>query len=201
MRPFSKRTPGDRSTAASRAKAASSPGDHALSPTSAVTIRRLGPDDASAFRTLRLDGLARHPEAFGASWEAASGQPPAWFAATLESQAVFGAWWGEGELVGIVGLHVPEAPKLRHKGVLWGMFVRPDARGAGLGSALIAAVLVHAAGCVEDVGLSVGAANHGAIRRYAAAGFVPYGLEPRALKIDDVFYDEVLMSLRLDRQG
>ncbi|WP_210166264.1 hypothetical protein [Methylobacterium sp. Leaf102] len=45
------------------------------------------------------------------------------------------------------------------------------------------------------------AANHGAIRPYEAAGFVPYGIEPRALNIADVFYDEILMNLDLSRQG
>jgi RimJ/RimL family protein N-acetyltransferase len=62
-------------------------------------------------------------------------------------------------------------------------------------------VLAHAAECVEDVGLSVAAANHGAIRRYAAAGFMPYGLEPRALKVNNGFYDAVLMVLALSRQS
>ncbi|MCJ2080123.1 GNAT family N-acetyltransferase [Methylobacterium sp. J-090] len=169
--------------------------------TTAFTVGRLGPDDAAAFRTVRLDGLARHPEAFGASWEVESEQPLAWFAATLEGQAVFGAWSWEGELIGVAALYVPEAPKLRHKGTLWGVFVSPDARGDGVGTALIAAVMAHAETCVDDVGLSVGAANSEAVRRYEAAGFMRYGLEPRVLRISDVFYDEVLMSLSLNRRG
>jgi hypothetical protein len=38
-------------------------------------IRRLSAADAPAFRELRLDGLARHPEAFAASWiEEATGR-------------------------------------------------------------------------------------------------------------------------------
>ncbi|MCJ2035820.1 GNAT family N-acetyltransferase [Methylobacterium sp. J-068] len=145
-----------------------------MTPTLAVAIRRLGPHDAAAFRALRLDGLARHPEAFGASWEVESRQPLAWFTATLEGQAVFGAWCGQGELVGVAGLYVPEAPKLRHKGTLWGVFVSPAARGTGIGSGLIAAVLGHASAWVEDVALSVGATNQEAIRRYEAAGFARY---------------------------
>lgn len=167
---------------------------------SAHPIRRLARSDAAAFRLLRLDGLARHPEAFGASWEVESERPLAWFADTLESQAVFGAWSDDGTLVGSAGLYVPEAPKLRHKGTLWGAYVRPEARGRGIGTALIAGVIAHAKTCVDDVGLAVGAANPVAIRRYEALGFVQYGLEPRALKIGDVTYDEILMVLRLSRE-
>ena len=35
------------------------------------------------------------------------------------------------------------------------------------------------------------------IRRYEAAGFVPYGLKPRALKVDDQYNVTVLMVLSL----
>jgi len=31
-------------------------------------------------------------------------------------------------LVGVAGFRVEDAVKLRHKGVLWGMYVRPEAR-------------------------------------------------------------------------
>ncbi|MCJ2046308.1 GNAT family N-acetyltransferase [Methylobacterium sp. J-078] len=166
-----------------------------MNPRSTDTIRRLRPTDAAAFRTLRLDGLARHPEAFGASWEAEVEQPLAWFAATLENHAVFGAWRTGDGLVGIAGLYIPDAMKLRHKGTLWGVFVRPDARRSGIATSLIRAVIDHAATCVEDVSLSVGATNATALRCYEAAGFVSYGLEPRALKIANTYYAEVLMVL------
>lgn len=162
-----------------------------------LAIRKLEPSDAAAFRSLRLDGLSRHPEAFGASWETEAEQPLAWFTATLEKHAVFGAWGGDDDLVGAAGLYIPDSPKLRHKATLWGVFVRPDARGGGIGTALIASVVDHAATCVEDVVLSVGVTNTTAIRRYEAAGFVKYGLEPRALKVGDRYYAEVLMILSL----
>ncbi|KQP33023.1 hypothetical protein ASF25_17385 [Methylobacterium sp. Leaf100] len=113
---------------------------------------------------------------------------------------------GRADLVGGAALYVPEAPKLRHQrhfvgGASWGVFVSADARGVCVGMPLIAAVTAYAETCVDDVGLSVEAANHGAIRPYEAAGFVPYGIELRALNIADVFYDEILMNLDLSRQG
>jgi RimJ/RimL family protein N-acetyltransferase len=171
-------------------------------PEAAAAMRRLGASDAADYRALRLEGLAGHPEAFGASWEDEAARPAAWFAERLERDAVFGGWvGGDPGLVGVAGLLVPEAAKLRHKGVVWGMYVRPRARRTGMGAALLARVLDHARGAVEEVRLSVVASNAAAVRLYAAAGFEAYGVERRALKVEGRHHDEVLMALRLGRGG
>lgn len=163
----------------------------------AFTVRRLGTPDAAAYRALRLEALAAHPEAFGASWDAETGEPPAWFAERLARNAVFGGHAEGSGLAGVVALAVSEAPKLRHKGALWGMYVRPEARGAGLASVLLARVLDHARGVVEEVRLTVTASNAAAVRLYEPAGFVAYGREPRALRVGDAYHDAVLMARRL----
>src|ERR1700757_3408297 len=92
------------------------------------TLRRLTASDASDYRALRLEGLCSHPEAFGASWEDEVSKPLAWFAERLERNAVFGGSRDDSALLGTAGLLVPDAAKSRHKGVLSGMFVRPEAR-------------------------------------------------------------------------
>jgi RimJ/RimL family protein N-acetyltransferase len=114
---------------------------------------------------------------------------------------VFGGRRDDGALMGVAGLHVPDGAKTRHKGVLWGMFVRPEARGTGLAAALLARVIEHAAGMVEEVQLTVVASNAAAVRLYARTGFREYGLERRALKLDGRYYDEVLMALALPPPG
>lgn len=162
-------------------------------------IRRLDADDAAAYRDLRLEGLRRHPEAFGASWEDESGKPAAWWAERLATNAVFGGWIGESPLLGVAGFHAHGNSKHRHKGVLWGMYVRPDARGSGLAASLVQRVIAHAEGVVEDLCLTVVASNVAARRLYGAAGFEQYGLERRALKIGDAYFDEALMALPLRR--
>lgn len=164
----------------------------------APAIRRLAAADAETYRALRLEGLQSHPEAFGASWEEEAGRPLAWFAERLESNAVWGGWLGgDPVLAGVAGLLVPGAAKLRHKGVLWGMFVRTEARGTGLAEALARRALEEAAGDVEEVRLAVVASNTAAVRLYARLGFRRYGLEPRALRVGDRYHDELLMALRL----
>lgn len=158
-------------------------------------IRRLGATDAAAFRAIRLEGLERHPENFGASAEIEGAQPLAWFAERLAGSHVFAA--GGDLLDGVIGLRPQEAPKLRHKALIWGFYVRPAARGQGLGTALLAHAVAAAGGLVEELRLSAAAENTAAIRLYEAAGFTAYGREPRALRVRGRDVDELLMALQL----
>ncbi|MBL6454514.1 GNAT family N-acetyltransferase [Belnapia sp. T6] len=158
---------------------------------------RLGPADAAAYRALRLEALRLHPEAFAADWAEEAARPLDWFTERLATNAV----WGAGEdaaLAGMVGLMRPGMAKLHHKAIIWGFYVRADARSAGLGTALLGAALTEAreAGA-EEVRLSVTAGNAAALRLYERLGFRAYGREPRALRVAGHDHDEFLMALRL----
>jgi RimJ/RimL family protein N-acetyltransferase len=162
-----------------------------------LKVRRLGTSDVADYRDLRLEGLKGHPEAFASSWEHEADKPLSWWAERLETSSVFGGWVNSSRLVGVAGLRVQDAVKLRHKGVLVGMYVRPEARGTGLAAALVQQVVEHARTLVEEVCLTVVTSNAAARRLYSAAGFKEYGLERRALKVGSEYYDEVLMTLPL----
>lgn len=161
-------------------------------------ITKLGPSEAALFREIRLEALGAHPEAFGETLESARNRSLSEFAERLERNAVFGGFRGD-ELLGIVGFHGKEWEKERHKGLLWGLYVREAARGDGLGEALVGRLLDHARGRVELVQLAVIASNRPAIALYERCGFRRYGLETRALKVGDRYHDEVLMARLLDR--
>ena len=168
-----------------------------MSNNSAPSVRRLTPADAEAFRAIRLEGLQRHPASFGAAYDDERTQALDWFRARIADHAVFGGYSGDGALAGVAGLLVPPGAKLRHKGILWGMYVRESARGTGLAPALLDCVLAHARDVVEEIKLEVAPDNLAAIALYRAAGFVEYAREPRALKIDGICHDSVFMTLRL----
>jgi RimJ/RimL family protein N-acetyltransferase len=159
-------------------------------------IRALGPEDADVFRDLRLEALRLSPEAFGSTYEVESARPPEFFVQRLAGSTVFGGFVGD-TLLGMAGFRQEEGLKDRHKAMLWGLYVRPAARGTGLSRELVDAVLDHARGRVEQVMLAVVADNAAAHRLYAAAGFVQYGLQPAALKQDGRYYDERLMVAML----
>ncbi len=166
-------------------------------PQKLLKVRRLEADDVTDYRELRLEGLNRHPEAFGSSWEDESARPASWWAERLQTSTVLGGWIDDSPLLGVAGLHLQTAAKLRHKGILWGMYVRPAARGSGLAASLVQRVIEHARTLVEEINLTVVASNAAALRLYSAADFKQYGVERRALKIGDTYYDEVLMALAL----
>jgi len=159
-------------------------------------IRRLTSADATAYREIRLTGLSDSPESFGSTFIRESTQPLAWFCDRLANSAVFGAFQPT-TLLGVAGLAIREGEKERHKGLLWGMYVRPDARKAGVGKRLVEAVIDHARAHVEVIQLSVISENEPARRLYAGLGFVEYGLEKDSLKQNGRYYDEILMALDL----
>ncbi|MDX8450073.1 hypothetical protein [Mesorhizobium captivum] len=105
--------------------------DRTPSAISSFLLRRLGASDAEAFRELRLEGLRNHPEAFGSSWGEESEQPLAWFRERLEQNIVLAGSVDNLHLLGVAALGIQQALKLRHKGVLWSMYVRPEVRGSG----------------------------------------------------------------------
>ncbi|WP_158925451.1 GNAT family N-acetyltransferase [Acidisphaera sp. S103] len=154
-------------------------------------IRPLRPDEAELYRDIRLEALRLHPEAFGADFESEANDLT-FFRQRLTSNVVFGGFRGNAVL-GVVGFMPQGGAKRAHKGTLWGMYVRAEARGSGLSRLLAEAVLAHGQDYVELIQLSVAAENVPARRLYAALGFEPYGVEARALKVDGRYVDEVLM--------
>lgn len=155
-------------------------------------IRQLTPADAAAYRAIRLAGLKHNPEAFGATFEAESAKPLDWFLDRLGKSTVFGAF-REPEMLGVAGFAARAGEKEAHKGLLWGMYVRPQARGAGIAHRLVEAVIEFARLRVELLQLSVVTDNERARRLYADLGFVQYGIERHSLKHHGKYYDEVLM--------
>ena len=81
--------------------------------------------------------------------------------------------------------------KARHKGRIWGVYVRESCRGQGIGRALLVALLERIKACpgVEQVSLTVVSGQEAARALYRSLGFNPYGLEPRGLKVGGRYLD------------
>ncbi len=163
-------------------------------------VRLLGAGDAAAYRALRLDALRRHPSAFRASLEEEAGHSLEELAARLADDVIFGGFC-DGALCGLAGLEIAPARNKRHKGTLFGVYVCPERRRAGLGAALVGSVIEHARGRVEQLHAAVVTSAAPARALYRKLGFLPYGLEPRGLKVGDRYFDQELLVLRLDGAG
>lgn len=162
-------------------------------------VRLLMPEDAPAFRALRLRGLREHPDAFTSSYEEDAAHPPEVSAARLASPRV--SFWGaflQNELSGIVGLERETRAKNRHKAHVVGMLVAPEAAGRGVGHALLHALLVQArAEGLQLLVLTVTEGNDSAVRLYQRCGFRAFGTEPRAIVVEGRAYGKIHMFLDL----
>ena len=169
----------------------------------APLIRQLNLADLDAFFRLRLRGLQAHPEAFGTSHQEALEKGPAQYEAILQgTQAadgnfVLGAFIAPGlELIGTVGLRREPRLKERHKAVVVGMYVAPEAVGRGVGRALLNDLLARSERIegLRQIQLVVTKQNEAARHLYESLGFRCYGREVDALCIDGIFRDADLMA-------
>ncbi|MBV8839823.1 MAG: GNAT family N-acetyltransferase [Alphaproteobacteria bacterium] len=162
-----------------------------------ISIRQFGPDEAAAWRTIRLEALANEPVAFGQSLADGEKQTIEDYRKTVSGPfPPFAAFEGAAP-IGTAGFYVMDGAKRAHRGMLWGMYVSPSHRGRGIGRKLIGAVIEHARGRVEQIHLHAVTTNTAACELYRGMGFVAYGVEPRALRYAGRDYDETLMVLMI----
>jgi GNAT superfamily N-acetyltransferase len=162
-----------------------------------MKVRVLVGADAREFQRLRLEGLRECPTAFAAHYEEERTTDVEAVATRLEASServVCGAFFDES-LVGIVGMDRESRRNLRHKALLWGMYVTSEFRGKGIGQELLAFVLRHAETMtgLRQINLWVNTEASSALSMYRAAGFVPIGTERAFLLVDGVPQDLMLM--------
>jgi len=138
-----------------------------------MDIERLAADEGLRLRTIRLRALADAPDAFGSTYAEVAARPLATWPQQLQEIAAFVAL-KDGEDVGLVRC----ASDDQHPDTAWliSMWVAPEARGQGVGEALIDAVIEYArsSGAIRLL-LDVGDDNQPAIALYARKGFKPNG--------------------------
>ena len=167
-----------------------------------MDIRLLTAADAEAWWHLRLEMLRNDPASFADSTEehertSMESAQKRLGASDPASNFVLGLF-EDGVLVGTVGFFRRQHIKERHKGHIWGVYVRPESRGKGAGCALLREVILRARKMegLEQITL-VASAHLPARKLYQAMGFESYGVEPRSLKLGAEYVDDVLMVLWL----
>ena len=167
-----------------------------------ATVRVLTESDGTAFFNLRLEGLRLVPTAFGGNYEDELAAGPGRFTTILTKgdvgNYVFGAFLGT-ELVGCIGVFQESGKKSRHRAMIWGMYVKKDQRGKGIGKLLVLTAIAHARTipAVGFINLTLESGNTPAKSLYTACGFKLWGTELSALLVDGKFHDEDHMFLKL----
>jgi ribosomal protein S18 acetylase RimI-like enzyme len=170
--------------------------------TTSMLIRKLTEEDLDALWDIRLRALQDNPEAFGSTYEETRQRGKESFRQRLRqphTETFFLGAFDEESLVGIVAFHREGGQKGQHKGYIISMYVAPEQRGRGIGKALLSEAIAQARTVpgLEQLLLAVATTQTAARQLYRSLGFEVYGLEPRALKQGDQYWDEELMILRL----
>lgn len=123
------------------------------------------------------------------------------FFRALDAENFIVGLFEHGELAGMAGFYRQKHTKFRHKGAIWGVYVRPESRGKGAAKAMLIELIRCAKKIpgLEQILLVVAATQDKARKLYESLGFRKYGMEPRSLKIGDEYVDDELMVLYLER--
>ncbi len=140
------------------------------------SITRMRPDEWDRVRATRLRALTDAPDAFGTTFAEDEVRPLAEWRTRLENAdaATFLASDHDRDVGIAVGFGPPGQSALATLNAMW---VAPEARGLGLGRALVDAVIDWARGAgYQRLLLEVATENAPAVSLYARMGFEPNGV-------------------------
>lgn len=165
-------------------------------------VRPLTRSDVGEFRALRLRAIEDSPAAFlqtSDDFAAMTALELEKWIEQSEDRVTVGAFDSEGRLIGLAGIKRDGGFKNRHKAMVWGVFVSPEARRIGAGRTMMEALFEEARkreGLLQ-LHLAVAESQTSARALYERLGFWCYGKEPRAVRVGEEFFDEYLMFLDL----
>jgi len=163
-----------------------------------ITIKEILSNQLEIYKTFFLNGLVNDADSFRITPidDAQSGFPTK---GTADSFTL-GAYLNN-ELAGIVSFarEGADREKLRHKGLLFRMYVAAPFRKKGLGKLLVAEVIsrVKLIDDIEQINLTVIAGNDKAKALYESFGFNTFSSEEHAIKWNGRYFTEEQMVLRL----
>lgn len=170
-------------------------------PAPGIEVRRLTPADAPQYVEVRRRMLAESPTAFCADPQIDRGcdEPLVRSQLATDAHAICGAFAVQ-RLVATAGLIRDRGYKLRHRALIYGVWVDPEFRERGVGERVMQLVIATARSWtgVRTLYLSVGAEQSAARRLYERLGFVAWGCEPGMLYHAGRYYDEFHMHLMIE---
>ncbi len=161
-------------------------------------IKEVPSSKLEAYKKLVQKGFVEAEDSFRITPE--DDKPEGFPTKDTEDSFTIGAYDGD-QLIGVASFRREgeNRRKLRHKSLLFRIYVDPDYRKQGLASRLIQEV-INRAKLIEDIeqiNLTVIPTNAHAKRLYEKFGFLTYGSEKRAIKWKGRYFDEDQMQLML----
>jgi ribosomal protein S18 acetylase RimI-like enzyme len=164
------------------------------------SVRQLGSRDRDDYFLFRLRALEEYPQGFATSAEEWRNAPPNKIDALLlasekNTDPILGAFTSDAKLVGSLGLSRETRMAVQHKASLVAMYIDPVFRRGGIGTKLVteALELARQQPSLVLVRLVVDSENTDAVRLFERLGFVHYGQEPLARRVEEQYYDQSYM--------
>ena len=166
-----------------------------------IELRKLTSDDIEQFRALFTVALTDVPVLFLESLEEFEQRSMEELASMIlgDDRFMLGAFDSLNNLVAMIGFRREKSTRLNHIGMIWGLYVSPQARGQKLGHKLILETLKEAKNLpgLLQIKLQLEAGNARAKKLYESFGFQVWGMEPRAVRVGDSYYDDYHMMLNI----
>ncbi|MCP3660627.1 MAG: GNAT family N-acetyltransferase [Bacteroidetes bacterium] len=160
-------------------------------------IQILKEKDWENWKNLKLQAFKSSPDLFFSSYEECLKKTDAYHKNEIKQNTVFGVF-SDNELVGSIKFSYYELLKEKHKGYMSLVYLKPKMRGFGIGNKLLETIISYSKNKVIKLNLGVYAHNDRAISLYKKFGFKSYGIEDKALLINNKYYGKNLMSLNFE---
>ena len=161
-----------------------------------VIITRLSESRWADYRDLRLESLINDPLAYGSSYEEELPyQEDEW---RQRMQNVLFALEG-GRPVGMIVCGRNNRLKTGHICGIYGVYINKQYRGRGIGNLLIDAAIAEIKNMpgIVKIELAVNPTQKAAAHLYRKYGFKVTGHAKKALCVNEIYYDELLMEKHL----
>ena len=157
-----------------------------------ITLRRLVADDVSTFRALRFKALAEHPRAYLQTYEEESTRPMAFHAHMIDNHIIMGAFQGY-LMLGYTIMSLNVHSKMKHKGIVWGAYVRPAFRNDDLAKQMRLKLFDVA----KEMGLkmctsTIVANNPAALKVHQSVGYIEMFRETDGVQHLDGTFDDLI---------
>lgn len=162
-----------------------------------MEIYKLTPADWKKYKDLRLEALLKDPEAFGESHaKAAKRTNEEWQEKMKDAASYIFVARDDEDYVGMAAAFQEKGEKILHIAYVWGVYLREEYRGRGLGKKLMQAVLDEAKknSEIKKINLNVNTKQTAAVKLYESFGFQIAGTLHKELQINGEYFDEYAME-------
>ncbi|MBI1744339.1 GNAT family N-acetyltransferase [Candidatus Acetothermia bacterium] len=161
-----------------------------------IEVKKLPEDRWKEHRDLRLEALQSDPIAYSSSYEYTEQLSEDVWKRRL-SNVLFAL--SDDKPVGMIVYYFESETKIQHIANIFGVFVKKEYRGQGVGKKLMQSALSEIVknSAIAKVKLTVTSVQTAAVKLYEKFGFKTVGKLEKELFVDGRYYDELVMEKHL----